>query len=44
MATKKPADDKLTKFETALKLIANGDAMTKNDYSIQIAQKALEEE
>ena len=42
MATKKPADDKLTKFETALKLIANGDAMTKNDY-IQNAQKALEE-
>jgi len=45
MATKKtePIADKLSVYETALKLIAQGDAMNKNDYSIQIAQKALQE-
>ena len=38
-----PVASQLSKFETALKLIAEGDAMNKNDYSIQIAIKALEE-
>lgn len=36
-----PVAPDLSKFETALREIANGDAMTKNDYSIQIARKAL---
>ena len=43
MAKKTDADDKLAKFETALKEIAEGDALCKNDVSIQIAKKALEE-
>ena len=38
-----PVASQLSKFETALKLIAKGDAMNKNDYSIQIAIKALAE-
>ena len=38
-----PVRSQLSKFETALKLIAEGDAMNKNDYSIQIAIKALAE-
>ena len=36
-----PVGSQLSKFETALRDIANGNAMDKNDISIQIAQKAL---
>lgn len=38
-----PVASQLSVYETALKLIAEGDAMNKNDYSIQIAIKALAE-
>ena len=36
-------EGKLSVYETALKLIAEGNAMDKNDLSIQIAIKALSE-
>lgn len=37
-----PVASQLSKFETALRDIAAGNAMDKNDLSIQIAIKALE--
>lgn len=41
--TSPAVEGKLSVYETALKRIAEGDAMNKNDYSIQIAIKALAE-
>lgn len=43
MATKKTTTTNEEKFKKALEIIASGDAGTKNDISIQIATKALED-